>query len=112
MTLPITAHETVATLTQAAARLNTATLGQKIRQLRQSRSTDAIQQLQSEAIVELYEAVRHIQEAIWPMLLLIPGIGGVRDAAQGQSSATTSPVYSPRSSAISAASKPSFKKRP
>jgi hypothetical protein len=54
----------------------------KIHQLRQSRSTDRLQQLQSQAIVELYDVVKQIQEAIWPMLLTIPDVSGAREAAQ------------------------------
>ena len=64
MTGPI-AHTNVqmsATLARAAAKLTTSTLAFKIRSLRQSRSPDPIQQMQSEAIVELYDAVKQIQE--------------------------------------------------
>jgi hypothetical protein len=75
------------TLVRAADRLKTSSLSSKIRWLRQNRSTDQMQQMQSDAIVELYDAVRQIQEAIWPMLLLIPDVGAVRDAAQGGSAA-------------------------
>ena len=78
MPAQINAHEMLA----VARTLNASTLSLKIQQLRQSRSTDPLQQLQSQAIVELYDAVKQIQEAIWPMLLVIPDTSGARDAAQ------------------------------
>jgi hypothetical protein len=78
MPAQINAHEMLA----VARTLNASTLALKIQQLRQSRSTDPIQQLQSQAIVELYDAVKQIQEAIWPMLLAIPDTSGAREAAQ------------------------------
>ena len=78
MPAQINAHEMLA----VARTLNASTLSLKIQQLRQSRSTDPIQQLQSQAIVELYDAVKQIQEAIWPILLVIPDTSGARDAAQ------------------------------
>jgi hypothetical protein len=37
--------------------------------------------LQSEAIVELYDAVRQIQEAVWPILATLPDTSAVRQAA-------------------------------
>ena len=37
--------------------------------------------MQSDAIVDLFEAVQQIQQAIWPWLLQIPDVGAVRDAA-------------------------------
>jgi hypothetical protein len=78
MPAQINAHEMLA----VARTLNASTLSLKIQQLRQSRSTDPLQQLQSQAIVELYDVVKQIQEAIWPMLLTIPDISGAREAAQ------------------------------
>ena len=65
----------------ASTQLNGLSLSGKIAELRRSRSDDRIQQLQSEAIVELYDAVRQIQLAIWPMLAVIPDVSAVRDAA-------------------------------
>ena len=67
----------------------TASLPTKINQLRQSRSTDRIQQLQTEAIVDLYDAVKQIQEAIWPILLVIPDVSGARDAAAANQGTTS-----------------------
>ena len=57
-------------------------LSGKIRRLNQSPSSDPIQQLQTEAIIELYEAVTRLQEAVWPMLLTIPDTSGAREAAE------------------------------
>jgi hypothetical protein len=37
--------------------------------------------MQTDAIVDLYEAVKQIQEAIWPMLATIPNVSAARDAA-------------------------------
>ena len=46
-----------------------------------------------DAIIELYEAVKQIQEAIWPILLIIPdGIDAARKAAEGQGAIGTSTV--------------------
>jgi hypothetical protein len=78
MPAQINAHEMLA----VARTLNASTLSLKIHQLRQSRSADPLQQLQSQAIVELYDVVKQIQEAIWPMLLTIPDVSGAREAAQ------------------------------
>ena len=63
-------------------------LSGKIAELRRGRSTDPVQQLQTDAIVELYDAVRQIQEAIWPMLAVIPDVSAVRDASGGVTSST------------------------
>ena len=79
--MPITINEMVTKLDVASTQLNGLSLSGKIAELRRSRSDDRIQQLQSEAIVELYDAVRQIQLAIWPMLAVIPDVSAVRDAA-------------------------------
>jgi predicted metal-dependent peptidase len=79
--MPISINEMVTNLTVASAKLNGLTLSGKIAELKRSRSSDPVQQLQTEAIVELYDAVKQIQEAIWPMLAIIPDVSGVRDAA-------------------------------
>ncbi len=55
----------------------------KIKQLRLTQSHDQLQQLQTEAIVELYDVVKQIQEALWPILVTIPDTSGARQAAQG-----------------------------
>jgi hypothetical protein len=101
MTTPLQSvnlQDMLGTFARVAGKLNGSTLAFKVQSLRQSRSTDPIQQMQSEAIVELYDAVRQIQEAIWPILLVIPDTGAVRQAAQGGSS-TSAPA-----SGLSAAS--------
>jgi len=81
--MPISINEMVTNLSYAEARLKGMSLSGKVNQLRQSRSPDKVQQLQTEVIVELYDAVKQLQEAVWPMLLVIPDTGAVRDAAAG-----------------------------
>ena len=81
MKAPPCLSELVTKLDVASTQLNGLSLSGKIAELRRSRSTDRVQQLQTEAIVELYDAVRQIQEAIWPMLAIIPDVSGARDAA-------------------------------
>ena len=79
--MPVSINELVIKLDAASTQLNGLSLSGKIAELRRSRSDDRVQQLQTEAIVELYDAVRQIQLAIWPMLAVIPDVGAVRDAA-------------------------------
>ena len=69
------------TLSVAAAKLNALSLKQKITWLRQHRADDPLDQMQSDAIADLYDAVVQIQQAIWPLLLIIPDTSGARDAA-------------------------------
>ena len=92
--MPISINEMVTKLDVASTKLNGLSLSGKIAELRRSRSDDRIQQLQSEAIVELYDAVRQIQLAIWPMLAVIPDVGAVKDAA-AKAGATSSSMLSP-----------------
>ena len=75
--------ETMSTqLTKALSTLHT--LSFNIQWLKQNRSPDKLQQAQSEAIIQLYDAVKQIQDALWPLpSLLIPNVGAARDAAQG-----------------------------
>jgi hypothetical protein len=79
--MPITINELVTKLDVASKGLNALSLSGKIAELRRSRSDDRVQQLQTEAIVELYDAVRQIQLAIWPILSTFPDVSGARDAA-------------------------------
>ena len=80
-------QKNVQLLVRAAEKLNNPTLSSKIRWLQGHKSTDPLQQMQTDAIVDLYEAVKQIQEAIWPMLATIPDVSAVKDAA---AQATTS----------------------
>lgn len=98
--------QTLANLTRAAEKLNHATLSAKIRWLKDHKSPDQLQQMQTDAIVDLYDAVKQIQEAIWPMLLTIPDTSAVRAAAQGASS-----VVSPAPFSNAALLKQTFKPR-
>jgi hypothetical protein len=90
---PLTApnQKNMQTLTQAAQKLNSAQLSFKIGWLRSHRSNDPLQQMQTDAIVELYDAVKQIQEHLWPMLIDIPDVSAVRAAAAaaGQTGPTT-----------------------
>ena len=74
-------QKNVQTLARAAEKLNNPTLSSKIRWLQGHRSNDPLQQMQTDAIVDLFEAVKQIQEAIWPMLATIPDVSAVKDAA-------------------------------
>jgi hypothetical protein len=78
----------VVTLMRAAEKLNNPSLSSKIRWLQSHKSNDPLQQMQTDAIVDLYAAVKQIQEQIWPMLVLIPDVSAAKDAA-GQTGATT-----------------------
>jgi uncharacterized protein YjiS (DUF1127 family) len=76
------ANDALRALSAAVDKLNGPSLRQKINWLRQHRSDDPLDQMQSDAISDLYDAVRQIQEALWPLLLVIPDTSDVRDAAQ------------------------------
>lgn len=65
----------------ASAKLRIETLSEKIARLKRTRSEDPLQQLQTEVIIDLYEAVKHIEQTLWPWLLLLPDTGAVKDAA-------------------------------
>ena len=83
MLTPIGTSNVQAKMTQLSERLNSMPLSLKIAELKRSRSQDRIQQIQSEAIVDLYDAVKQLQEAVWPMLHLIPdGIEAAKEAAK------------------------------
>ena len=90
--MPISISEMVVKLDVASTSSIDLSLSGKVAELRRSRSDDRIQQLQSEAIVELYDAVRQIQLAIWPMLAVIPDVSarqgrGSYDDGQAQAAA-------------------------
>ena len=74
---------TLANLTRAVTAMQTTTLAHKIQQLKQQRSPDPIQQLQTEAIVELFDVVRQIQQALSPT----PYIPGADAAAAARAAA-------------------------
>ena len=94
----LTVQQAQATLSLASEKLHAMSLKHKIEWLRQHRTVDPVQQMQSDAIVELYEAVRQIQEAIWPMLALIPDVGAVRDAAAQAGAGAAPAVGVPKAS--------------
>lgn len=84
-------QKNVQVLARAAEKLNNPSLSSKIRWLQGRKSNDPLQQMQTDAIVDLYEAVKQIQEAIWPMLATIPDVSAVRDAA-AQATTTGAPA--------------------
>jgi len=91
MPVQFTRKEMLSKLSLASTKLTGLTLSGKIQELKRNRSNDPIQQLQTEAIIELYDAVKQIQEAIWPILLVIPdGVDAARKAAEGQGTIGTS----------------------
>jgi len=78
---PLSTAQMLQELTRASTKLSEPSLANKVTQLRHTRSTDSVQELQSQVIVALYDAVREIQEAIWPILATIPDVSAIRDAA-------------------------------
>lgn len=74
-------NQNMVMLMRAAEKLNNPSLSSKIRWLESHKSNDPIQQMQTDAIVDLYAAVKQIQEQIWPMLALVPDVSAVKDAA-------------------------------
>ena len=94
--------EALTKMSQLSTRLNSLSLPGKIAELKRSPSSDRVQQLQTEAIIELYEAVKELQEAVWPMLLVIPdGIEAAREAAAKGSSTASSTMLSAASRLVS-----------
>ena len=94
MTTPITAVDgknNLAALTKALER-GTSSLQTKSTWLRAHRSSDPIQQMQTDAIVELCDVVRQLQQAMSTLPLIIPDVGAVRDAA-AKTTATTYTAY-------------------
>jgi hypothetical protein len=69
------------TANQSLAKITT-TLGFKLQWLKQHRSTDPLQQMQTDAILDLADAVKQIQDALYPLPgLLIPDVSAARAAA-------------------------------
>ncbi|WP_158742419.1 hypothetical protein [Acidisphaera sp. L21] len=86
--MPLNLKTTAAINSMIAAEAHkTVALSTTIRQLGSSRSADPVQQMQTDAIIALYDAVKTIQDALWPMLLLLPDVEAARDAAQKVKSA-------------------------
>jgi hypothetical protein len=78
-TMPPLTGRNMQTLMRAAEKLNNPTLSQKLLWLQSHKSNDPLQQMQTDAIVDLYAAVKQIQEQIWPMLALIPDVSAAKD---------------------------------
>jgi hypothetical protein len=91
MTTPVnvlTARQSMALSVQTLERSSTS-LQYKANWLRQHRSTDPIQQMQTDAIVDLCDAVRQIQQALSALPIIIPDVGAVREAASNTVTSTT-----------------------
>jgi hypothetical protein len=67
--------------TLAAEQSRMLLLSQKIARLKASPSPDPLQQLQTETILDLYDAVKRMQDELWPLMATLPDTGAVRDAA-------------------------------
>jgi hypothetical protein len=59
---------------QARAPTRPLTLKMKVEKLRFTRSDDPIQQLQSDIISDMYDAIRELQIMVDPLILLLPDI--------------------------------------
>jgi hypothetical protein len=71
--------------------LATTSLSVSISELKRSRSGDRLQQMQSDAIIALYDMVKELNALINPMVTLLPDAAAVRQSArQGQSQSTLS----------------------
>ena len=75
-------------LTQALER-GTSSLQVKSTWLRQHRSADPIQQMQTDTIIELCDAVRQLQQAVSALPIILPDVQGARDAAANTLAKTT-----------------------
>jgi hypothetical protein len=87
-----TAAKANMTIAFQALERSTTGLQFKARWLKAHRSNDPIQQMQTDAIIDLAEAVKQIQEALWPMSLLIPDVDAVREAAKAAAKPTPTPA--------------------
>ncbi len=83
MTSPVTTQAAREALAASIKNLDRATtsLRYKTNFLKQHRSSDPLQQMQTDAILDLYDAVREIQQALWPLSIIIPDTEGAREAA-------------------------------
>jgi hypothetical protein len=94
MTAPfnaLTAQNTLAASVQSLERVST-TIQFKANWLKQHRSNDAIQQMQTDAIIDLADAVRQIQQAMSALPIVIPDVSAVRAAAASTTAKLTTPV--------------------
>ncbi len=93
MPINTTAKNSLAVLTQSLER-GASSLQIKANWLRQHRSNDPIQQMQTDAIIDLCEAVRQLQQAVSTLPLVIPDVEAVRNAAAAAASSTlkTTPI--------------------
>ena len=89
--MPITAANAKNNLTVLTKSLErgASSLQTKSKWLQQHRSNDPIQQMQTDAIVELCEAVRQIQQAMSTLPIIIPDVEAVRNAAANTTAKTT-----------------------
>jgi hypothetical protein len=92
----LSAQNAVRTLSRAAEKLNADALSlrQKVGRLGQHSAAEPLERVQSDPIAELYDAVRQIQEAIVPILRVIPDVRGERNAAADTKAATNATAAS------------------
>lgn len=93
MTTPITtraAQDTLTAAVQARTQSNTS-MQFKTRWLKQHRSSGAIQQMQTDAIIDLADAVQQIQLAMSNLPLMLPPVSAARDAAANTTMSATTP---------------------
>ena len=97
---------------RAVAAINTMPLDVKIQWLKSNRSADAIQRMQSEAIVELYDVVKQIQKS----LSSAPPIPGAEAAAAARAAAAKAASLATERKLMTASTvaalPPAFRKRP
>jgi hypothetical protein len=92
MTSPISAQLAQDKLVASVRSLEQAntTIQFKARWLKQHKSSDAIQQMQTDAIPDLCDAVQQIQQAMAAMApLMLPPVSAVRAAAAATTTSTT-----------------------
>ena len=81
--------------TSASTQLNGLSLSGKIAECGEAVRTIASSSCSTEAIVELYDAVRQIQLAIWPMLAVIPDVSARSGTPPPSRLASSSTMLSP-----------------
>lgn len=89
MTSPIgvrAAQDSLVASVKTLEKANT-TIQFKTRWLKQHRSSDAIQQMQTDAIIDLADAVQQIQLAMSALPLMLPDVSGARAAAEAAAAA-------------------------
>ena len=94
MTTPVTARATQDALTASMRGLERVitTIQFKANWLRQHHSNDPIQQMQTDAIIDLCDAVRQLQQAMSALPIPLPPVSAVRAAAATTTVTSTTAV--------------------